>query len=160
MMDTSQRITTLCDGDKRSRYQNFEDFEWYKDITIGELLPEYSPWLLRDQCIELANAFRDLFTSATKQIAQWWEVFQKSLRVGKIPNKVLKSNPILMEWKRNKRDLYNNYHKIRHEPLMRRMRCRWRPRESHRTLSGLSSGIVIMDEYACSDERVEGSEAN
>jgi len=42
--------------------------------------------------------------------------------------------------------LRNNYRKLHALPLKRRPRCRWRPRESRRSLDGLSPQIVIVDE--------------
>ena len=40
----------------------------------------------------------------------------------------------------------NNYLKRYALPLKRRSRCRWRQRESRRSLDGLSPGVVIVDE--------------
>ena len=42
--------------------------------------------------------------------------------------------------------LCNNYRKLHSLPLKRRIRCRWRPRESRRSLDGLSPGVVVVDE--------------
>lgn len=48
--------------------------------------------------------------------------------------------------------LRNNYRKLHALPLIRRSRCRWRPRESHRSLDGLSPSAVFIDEYAFTEE--------
>jgi hypothetical protein len=55
-------------------------------------------------------------------------------------------------WQRIPRIFCNNYRKLHHIPLMRRARCRWRPRESRRVLDGLSPGVVITDEYTLAEE--------
>ena len=59
-------------------------------------------------------------------------------------------NPI---WQRK---WYNpkNWRPIRkvRESVIQCRRCRWRPRESRRKLEGLSPGVVVIDEYAFTEE--------
>ena len=50
------------------------------------------------------------------------------------------------EWQKK---IVRKYLKNRNMPLISRLRCRWRPRESRRKLEGLSPGVVIdeMNEW-------------
>lgn len=138
MMDTSQRIARLCDGDNRLIFQGLGD-----SVTIEALQAEYLPWLWYDQCMEVVVVLKDLFTPT---IVQMWETFKKSL--GQISNADIApiSKTHRKDWKRYKQTSCNNFRKHHNLPMMRRCRCRWRPRESRRSLDGLSPGIVIIDE--------------
>ena len=153
-MDTSQRISTLCDGDMRLIYQEFEDNLW----TINEIQFEYFLYLYHNGNEKVFIAVRDMFTPVVlEQAEQAFKAFTESF--GNIT--LLIDAPIrplnksfMADYRRAWRENCNNYRKLNRLPLIRRPRCRWRPRESRRKLDGLSPGIVIIDEYAFVEEGV------
>lgn len=55
-------------------------------------------------------------------------------------------NRLQVEWNKPRSLRCNNYRNLHALPLKHRPRCRWRPRESRRSLEGLSPGIVVIDE--------------
>lgn len=64
-----------------------------------------------------------------------------------------KDSPLIKPLRRIWRENCNNYRKLHALPLKRRPRCRWRQRESRRTMEGLSPGVVVViDECAFNQE--------
>lgn len=137
-MDTSQRIVRLCDGDNRLIFQGLGD-----SVTIKALQIEYL-W------IEVVVALKDLFTPAIERADDAFREICELL--SEVPISKAPTLQLQKDWHRYKQTSCNNYHKMHDMPLRRRMRCRWRPRESRRTLWGLSSDTVVLDEYAFSEE--------
>lgn len=138
-MDTTERITRLCDADE-SLVNPFVLAD-RKLVSIGLLQTEY-------QLLELAKKAAISFQSAVKKM-----FYQLSKAVNEVfaSNESMKSlaeyfesiieltsnnEPELSKWRIKAR--HNDYPKICYLPLLRRMRCRWRQRESHRKLDGLS----------------------
>lgn len=129
----------MPDEIERLIYQDLED---YNAVTIKELQFEY-----------LIQTLKSEWEERKKAIIELWDKIKEAYQP--VQPIVTKAN-----WQHAWRGNFNNYRKLHALPMMRRSRCRWRPRESRRSLDGLSPGIVIIDEYAFADEQPRGSEAS
>lgn len=149
-MDTTERITLLCDGDKC--YQGSIAYEVRKYVTIGDLQREQFIQKIQEYSEELAISVMGIFRQIELEetVEKFKEFFKQLEEEFKIISTIRRKRP---RWQLPKFPI-----ELYHSPLLVKPRCRWRQRESHRVLSGLSPGIVIIDEYACTNERVEGSE--
>lgn len=86
---------------------------------------------LRGQCKELAIAIMNVI-----QRPVWQEIPAK---FEDLAMDIFESETVsFLEWQRAWQRNCNNYRKLKHMPLIRRLRCRWRARESRRRLDKLS----------------------
>lgn len=160
-MDTTERIYALCDADGSS--VNSIVAEARKWVTVGQLQTEFTIQnVSKKVMVAFYKGFSSILRMATEQFEQMQKQMAKSF-FGKIeadrPMKKLaeyfeliedlRENdiPELPKWRINTR--HNDYPKVHHLPLLRRMRCRWRQRESHRQLNGLSLCPDIDEDLVC-----------
>ena len=150
-MDTTMRITILCDADKCFIYPVLS---YFGEVTVWDLQIEYKYFLWnkshRLAVVAVADMFKPSLEQAAKSIAAFKEIFNLSL-YKTYPIEPL-SKSFTADYRRAWRENCNNYRKLNHMPLIRRSRCRWRPRESRRAMDGLSPGIVVIDEYAFAED--------
>lgn len=137
-LDTTQRITTLCDADKHLIYQDLKEDN---QITVWELMLEYF-WQARSESVVIiAEAFGSAVKETAEKLKEIWEKIRSQIEATEILD-----NSFHEGWNKFWRERSNNYRKINRMPLRRRQRCRWRQRESRRKLDGLSPQIIILDE--------------
>ena len=136
-LDTSMRIKLLCDGDEFLKNPMLSLYR--KEWTIRELQLEYSFRSFSGAVLVAAEAIGNAFNSALE-------------RTTDMLTELLEGPYSLMEdfflgdtpkWYRPK--IFTNYRKIRFVAVRTIMRCRWRPRESRRSLAGLSPHAAILD---------------
>lgn len=142
-MDTTQRITTQCDADKRLIYQDLEDDN---RASIKKLQFEYFMYLYHNGDDELTRAVIkaiDFWEEKKKAIIELWDKIKEISCQSIEPL----SKSFMADYRRAWEKNFNNYRKLHALPLKRRLRCRWRHRES-RSLVGISQDAVMIDEYA------------
>ncbi|MDA8228738.1 MAG: hypothetical protein M0T74_13775 [Desulfitobacterium hafniense] len=132
-----------------------------KRVTIAQLQIEYDCQRWLDASREALSALGDEFRKAAEKmyevfVGQFTDQEPTGLSVELLEQiKAVQINAeIEKEWTERLRllskhftqKLRNNYRKLHALPLKHRPRCRWRQRESRRSLEGLSPDITIIDE--------------
>jgi len=141
VMGTTQRISTLCDGDKRSLYQDLGE---YNQDTIKELQLKYFIHLYHigdEEIVNTVGKIMELWEEKKKVIIELWDKIKEALQQ---PIEPL-SKSFMADYRRAWLENRNNYRKLHSLPLKRRPRCRWRQRESRRAMEGLSPQTVTLD---------------
>lgn len=133
-LDTSTRIAWLCDADKRLVYPDFRILE---DVTLRDIQIEYAAYslgvTLGESMERIKNALYNLLSESCLDALR-----ELGMHLIDIPSS---KN---VKWYSPK--WCEVYRRSNYVPVMRRMRCRWRARESRHVFSGLSPSMVIDDE--------------
>lgn len=153
VVDTTQKITMLCNADMRLRWGMLLRLSQW--VTVEQLQREYDfqHWLKKAQ--EAISAMGVGFQEASEKMYEAFiGAFTEREPIG-ITCELLDDeldevqvySPLLKPLRRIWRERSNNYRKLHALPLIRRRyRCRWRLRESRWPLYSLSPGIAIIDE--------------
>ena len=135
-MDTTERITILRDGDRCLEGSLHADIRHL--VTVGSLQRDHAWMLCYEEGKRAVIAMRDMFTpvleKAYEVFTEICEMFNDALAI---------TPPSLAKWY-NPIDRHN-YRKMHHMTMLRRLRCRWRTRESRRSMDGLSPKTAIID---------------
>ena len=135
-MITQEGITILCDADKCTISSLLATSR--KWATVADLSRSYGMNIWYEDAQRAIVACDDAFKTNLEKMTESFMEMAKAFN--QIVIKTIQESP------RFKLRNCNNYRKIHHLPLMRRMRCRWRPRESRRVIKGLIPGGVEIDE--------------
>ena len=151
-MDTTEIIMLVCDADERARRPEVLS---RAGVTYLQLVYDSRRWLntAKEMMVAMGDEFRKAADEAYKMFIDGFsEIEPMGLFAGlydQIDGELITSvgEDIFQEH----RKWYNQtaWNVIRNNwrlPARRRPRCRWRPRESRRSLDGLSPGIVVLDE--------------
>lgn len=149
-MDTTERITILCDGDKSLTNSNVAAVR--KWVTVGQLQGEYTlyNWCenVEKAMVAMGDAFRELSEKMYKVfvgqsfkkrkiLSELWEFVQNEL------DRQLESRE---ERNKYRRLAYDNFPKINCILLVRRLNCRRRQRESRRSYVRFQIALTILDD--------------
>ncbi len=122
-MDTTTWIVSMCDGNEDLKQLLLRALrEQGKELVIAMMGVIQRPaW--EEALAKFKEFTMDVFEPETVSFLEWQQAWQRNC---------------------------NNYRKIHRLPLIRRLKCRWRPRESRRVLYGMSADTVVIDElYEC-----------
>lgn len=156
-LDTTERITILCDGDKSLKSSIVAEVK--KWVTVGQLQLEY-------QFLELAKKtamhWREIGVSISESISEIHWLLSKVFNEVHASNKYMESlaeyfESIMYLPKNDTGELpklrgnnrSNDYPREHYLPVMRRMRCRWRQRESNKQTESQTVCIDIDEDLLC-----------
>jgi len=130
------RIELLCDADECLKGPMLS---YYGDVAVKDLQIEYILYQWREAgketSIVIGNAFTTALERLSESFAKVFDQFTCTIE------KTIQNRP---KWY-NPADS-NNYRNNHHMPMLRRPRCRWRPRESRRVLDGMRADTMVTDE--------------
>lgn len=135
------QIELLCDADKCAVSTMLSASREY--VTVATLQNGHAivSWYegAKEAIIAMGDTFASALDRAVKSFAEIYALIEYC------PIEPL-SKSFMTDYRQHWRENCNNYRKTHQLPLLRRQRCRWRPRESRRELDGLSADFMVIDE--------------
>lgn len=136
-------VTTISDEIQRLIYQSIMSGEFVIISPNDEQAAEHFK-KLREAVVVAADELRVILEKTERDIIQGFAEYEPLGMIAALCKPIEMSRQSIAPLVKQRR-FKNNFRKPQYMP-MRRIRCRWRQRESRRKLEGLSPSIVIIDE--------------